>query len=190
MKKYVALAALMACVPGTAFAQDKPEPKLDGVRAEARIGYETPTISDSGSIYKIGSAVSYGGEIGFDLKAGKRVTVGPYAVYEFSSVSLCDSTGCIKENGNLGVGGRLGFIAGSSTVIYVKAGYGRISFSGTGAAAGLDAHKGGIQGAVGIDVNVSKNVYLMGELNYADYGQLFGTNLQRRHVAGGVGFRF
>jgi len=190
MKKYVALAALMACVPGVAFAQDKPEAKLDGVRVEARIGYETPTISDSGTIYKIGSAVSYGGEIGFDLKAGKNVVVGPYAVYEFSSVSLCDSTGCIKENGNLGAGARLGFIAGDSTVIYVKAGYGRIGFNGTGAAAGLDAHKDGIQGAIGVDVNVSKNVYLMGELNYADYGKLFGTNLQRRHVAGGVGFRF
>jgi outer membrane immunogenic protein len=188
MKKYVALAALMACVPGTAFAQDKPEPKLDGVRVEARVGYETPTVSGGGSIYKIGSAVSYGGELGFDLKAGK-VTVGPYAVYEFSSVSLCDSTGCIKEDGNLGAGGRLGFIAGDRTVIYAKAGYGRISFSGTGAVTG-NAHKDGIQGAIGVDFNVNKNLYLMIEGNYADYGKLFGTNLQRRQLAGGLGFRF
>jgi outer membrane immunogenic protein len=190
MKKYIALAALMACVPGAALAQDKPASKLDGVRIEARIGYETPTVSDSGTIYKIGSAVSYGGEIGFDLKAGKNVTVGPYAVYEFSSVSLCDSTGCLKEDGNLGAGGRIGFIAGNSTVIYAKVGYGRISFHGTGVLNGFDAHKDGIQGAIGVDVNVAKNVYVMVEGNYADYGKLFGTNLQRRHLAGGVGFRF
>jgi outer membrane immunogenic protein len=190
MKKYVALAALLACVPGAALAQDKAEPKLNGVRIEARVGYETPTVSDSGTIYKIGSAVSYGGEIGFDLKAGKNVTVGPYAVYEFSSVSLCDSTGCLKEDGNLGAGGRIGFVVGNSTVLYAKVGYGRISFHGTGVLSGFDAHKDGIQGAIGADFNVGKNVYLMVEGNYADYGQYFGTNLQRRHVAGGVGFRF
>jgi len=190
MKKYVALAALMACVPGAALAQDKPASKLDGVRIEARIGYETPTVSDSGTIYKIGSAVSYGGEIGFDLKAGKNIVVGPYAVYEFSSVSLCDSTGCLKEDGNLGAGGRIGFIAGNRTVIYAKVGYGRISFHGTGVLSGFDAHKDGVQGALGVDFNVNKNIYLMVEANYADYGKLFGTNLQRRHVAGGVGFRF
>lgn len=189
MKKYVALAALMACVPGFASAQDKPEPKLDGVRVEARIGYETPTVSGSGSIYKIGSAVSYGAELGFDLKAGKNVTVGPYAAYEFSSVSLCAGGGCLKEDGNLGAGGRVGIIAGGSTVIYLKAGYSRIAFHGTGTVTG-DAHKDGIQGAIGADFNVAKNVYLMIEGSYADYGKLFGTNLQRRHVATGVGFRF
>ena len=188
MKKYVALAALAACVPGVAYAQDTTA-KVDGVRVEARIGYETPTVSDSGSIYKIGSAVSYGGEIGFDLKAG-HVVVGPYAVYEFSSVSLCDSGSCLKENGNLGVGGRLGFIAGDKVVVYLKAGYARISFNASSGGASADASKDGIQGAVGVDVNLNKNVYLMAELNYADYGKFFGTNLQRRHVAGGVGFRF
>jgi len=189
MKKYVALAALMACVPGVAFAQDKPEAKLDGVRLEARIGYETPTVSGGGQVYKIGSAVSYGGEIGFDLKAGKNVTVGPYVAYEFSSVSLCDSGGCLKEDGNLGAGGRIGFVAGRGTVVYLKAGYARISFKGTGNITGNES-KSGIQGAIGVDVNVSKNVYLMGELDYADFGTLFGTNLQRRHIAGGVGVRF
>jgi hypothetical protein len=30
----------------------------------------------------------------------------------------------------------------------------------------------------------------MGEVNYADYGSFYGINLQRRHVAAGVGVRF
>ena len=190
MKKYVALAALMACVPGVAFAQEKTDSaKLSGVRIEARLGYETPTVSDSGSIYKIGSAVSYGGEVGFDIRA-KNVTFGPYAVYEASSVSLCDGADCLKENGNLGVGGRIGFVVSPKVVLYAKAGYAHISFKTTGSIAGIDAKKDGVQGAIGVDVNVTKNVYLMGEINYADYGKLFGINLQRRHVAGGVGVRF
>src|SRR3954454_3069596 len=107
MKKYYALAAVLAFVPGVAMAQDN-DAQLTGVRAEARIGYETPPVSDNTGIYKIGSAVSYGGEIGFDLKVGSKVQVGPYAVYEFSSVKLCNGGACIKEDGNLGVGGRIG----------------------------------------------------------------------------------
>ncbi len=190
MKKYVALAALLACVPGAAFAQDKDtNMKLDGVRFEARVGYETPTVSEDGDIYKIGSAVSYGGEAGFDIRS-KNVTFGAYVNYEGSSVSLCDAGDCLKENGNLAAGGRIGFIAGRSTVIYVKAGYAHISFKGTGAFAGLDAKKDGVQGALGADFNLNKNVYVMIEGSYADYGKLFGINLQRRHVAAGVGVRF
>lgn len=193
MKKFVALAALFACVPATAYAQDggsQNDPKTDGVRLEARIGYETPTVSGGGQIYKIGSAVSYGGEIGFDLKTGKNVTIGAYGVYEFSSVSLCDTGGCLKEDGNLGAGARLGFVASPKVVLYLKAGYGRISFKGTGTAAGFKQSKDGIQGAIGINVNLNRNVYAMAEMNYADYGQAFGTNLQRRHVSAGLGFRF
>lgn len=122
MKKFYALAAVLAFVPGAAMAQDNDsDAKLTGVRAEARIGYETPTVSDSTGIYKIGSAVSYGGEIGFDLKVGSKVQVGPYAAYEFSSVKLCDTGACIKEDGNLAVGGRIGVAVSPKAVIYGKA---------------------------------------------------------------------
>lgn len=190
MKKFIALAALAACVPGVAYGQDKPvDAKLSGVRLEARIGYETPTVSDDSGIYKIGSAVSYGGEVGFDVRA-KNVTIGAYAVYEGSSVSLCDGGDCLKENGNLGVGGRLGFVVAPKVVLYAKAGYARISFNASSGGASADAHKDGVQGALGIDVNLTRNVYVMGEFNYADYGKLYGINLQRRHVAAGVGVRF
>jgi len=190
MKKYVALAALMACVPGVAFAQDKTDDaKLSGVRLEARLGYETPTISDDNDIYKIGSAVSYGGEAGFDFRV-KKVTIGAYAVYEGSSVSLCDGGDCLKENGNFGAGGRLGFIVAPKVVLYAKAGYARISFKATSGGVSADANKDGVQGALGVDVNVSKNVYLMAEMSYADYGSFYGINLQRRHVATGIGVRF
>jgi outer membrane immunogenic protein len=189
MKKYFALAAALAFVPGAAMAQDS-DAKLDGVRAEARIGYETPTVSDSGSIYKIGSAVSYGGEIGFDAKLGKSVQAGPYAVYEFSSVSLCSGGACLNEQGNLGAGLRLGFVASSKVVVYAKAGYARISFKASAGGLSATDSKDGVQGALGVDVNLSKHVYLMAELNYADYGKFAGVNLARRHVAAGVGFRF
>ena len=192
MKSWYLLAAAAACFPGVAAAQDSDTraSQFDGVRAEARIGYETPTISDSGNVYKIGSAVSGGGEIGFDLKAGKSVVVGPYAVYEFSSVKLCDGPDCLKENGNLGVGGRIGVAVSDKALIYAKAGYARIAFSANTAFGTGSTTKDGVQGAIGVDYTFGKNVYGLLEFNYADYGKFFGVNLQRRHVAAGVGVRF
>lgn len=192
MKFVYALAAAAACLPGVAAAQDSDTraSQFDGIRAEARLGYETPTVSDSGNVYKIGSAVSGGGEIGFDLKAGKSVVVGPYAVYEFSSVKLCDGPDCIKEDGNLGVGGRLGVAVSDKVLLYAKAGYARIGFSANTAFGTGSTTKDGVQGAIGANLNFGKNFYGLVEFNYADYGSFFGVNLQRRHVAGGVGLRF
>lgn len=193
MKNYLVLgAALLACAPGIAAAQDAEpaEQGFDGVRIEARLGYETPTVSGDGDIYKLGSAVSYGGEIGFDLKVGNKVVVGPYATYEFSSVKLCDGLDCLKEDGNLGVGGRIGVAVSPTVLIYAKAGYTNITFSVDSSFGTGSDSKSGIQGAIGVDVNFSKHLYGFVEGNYGDYGKYFGFNLQRRHVAAGVGLRF
>lgn len=192
MRKYLAAAAALACVPGVAAAQGAASPaaQFDGVRLEARLGYETPTVSDNNNVYKIGSAVSYGGEAGFDLRVGNNVVVGPYATYEFSSVDVCDGADCLSEDGNLGVGARLGFVAGR-TLIYGKLGYARIRFTAStgGVNAGSDS-QGGVQGAIGVNLNFGRNLYGMAEINYADYGEFAGINLQRRHVAMGLGIRF
>ncbi|MES2054576.1 MAG: outer membrane beta-barrel protein [Pseudomonadota bacterium] len=194
MKKYLVLAAMLAALPGVAYAQDSDSTtaaqSFDGVRAEARLGYETPTVSGNGEVYKIGSAVSYGGELGFDIAAGKSVVVGPYAVYEFSSVKLCDGPACLSEKGNLGVGGRVGVVVSPNVLIYGKAGYARISFKASSGSFVDSDSKGGVQGALGVNVNFGKHAYGALEFNYGDYGKYGAVNLQRRHVAVGVGFRF
>lgn len=192
MKKYLALgAALLACAPAMAAAQEAEpvEQNFNGVRVEARLGYETPTISDDGDVYKIGSAASYGGEIGFDIEAGK-VVVGPYATYEFSSVKLCDGPDCIQEDGNLGAGVRLGFVAAPTVLVYGKLGYARITFSANTAFGSGSGSKDGVQGAIGVNVNFGKHAYGLIEANYGDYGDFYGFGLQRRQVVGGIGVRF
>jgi len=193
MKKYLAAVAAFVCVPGVAAAQDaapaSPAASFAGVRFEARLGYETPTVSDDGDVYKIGSAVSYGGEAGFDLRVGNNVVVGPYATYEFSSVDLCDGADCLSEDGNLGAGVRVGVVAGR-TLIYGKVGYARIRFTASSGGLTDSESDGGIQGAIGINVNFGRNFYGLAEINYADYGRFEGINLQRRHVAAGLGVRF
>ncbi|TMJ13029.1 MAG: porin family protein [Alphaproteobacteria bacterium] len=185
MKKYLMIGAALAALSGAAQAQD-----FDGGRVEARLGWETPTVSGDGDVYKLGSAVSYGGEVGYDLKAGTSVVVGPYATYEFSSVDLCDGTDCLSVDGNLGVGGRIGFIAGSNALIYGKVGYARITISADDGVSQGSTSKSGIQGALGLEMNFGKSLYGKIEGNYGDYGKLFGINLQRRQLAVGLGVRF
>jgi outer membrane immunogenic protein len=181
-------------VPGVAAAQDAapaaPAQNFAGVRFEARLGYETPTVSDDNDVYKIGSAVSYGAEAGFDVRVSNSVVLGGYATYEFSSVDLCDAGDCLSEDGNLGAGVRLGFTAGSRTLIYGKLGYARIRFTATSGGISDSESDGGIQGAIGVNVNLGRNFYGLAEINYADYGRFAGINLQRRHVAAGLGVRF
>lgn len=184
MKKYLVAAAALICVPGVAFAQD-----FAGPRAEARIGWETPTVSEDGDVFKIESDVSYGGEVGFDLAVGKKVVVGPYATYEFSNVNLCDGADCLREDGNLGVGGRLGVAVGKTALIYGKLGYARIKFSATAGGVTGSESDSGVQGALGLNLNFGKNAYGMLEVNYGDYGKFEGINLQRRHVVAGIGLR-
>ena len=190
MKKCLAAVAALCFVPGVAAAQDGPRAgNFDGPRAEARIGWETPTVSEDGDVFKIESDVSFGGEVGFDLRAGNNVVVGPFATYEFSNVNLCDGGDCLSENGNLAVGLRVGLAVSPQTLIYGKLGYSRISFDATSGGVTESFNDEGIGGAIGLNHNFSNNVYGLVEINYADYGKLFGINLQRRHVAAGIGFR-
>ena len=191
MKYYLAAFAAIACVPGVAAAQGTDTiPHFNGVRAEARIGWETPTVSESGNVYKIDSAVSYGGEVGFDVRLGQKFVAGPYAVYEFSSVKVCDGADCLREDGNLGLGGRIGVAVSPRVLIYGKLGYARIRFTASsGGVTGSDSADG-VQGAIGLNLNFGRNFYGLAEINYADYGRFEGINLQRRHVAAGIGVRF
>lgn len=198
MKKLLAaaVAAAFVCLPGVAAAQDYagdagPDNAFAGPRIEARIGWETPTVSDgTGAVYKVGQAVSYGGEAGFDLAAGKKVTIGAYVNYDVSNVDVCDGTDCLGEKGNLSAGARIGFAASPTVLIYIKGGYNSITMKAKSGGFSGEETKGGVGGALGVEFVVRKHVYAFVEGNYADYGDFYGINLQRRHVAAGLGVRF
>lgn len=193
MNKLLAAAAVLSCVPGIAAAQDEaPQNNFAGLRAELRLGYETPTVSGDGEVYKIGSAVSYGGELGYDIAVSEKVTFGPYVNYEFSGVELCDGGDCIKVEGNLSAGGRIGYALSPKAALYGKVGYASLSLKAVSGGVSATDSKGGAYGALGAEFSVSSNVYVNIEAAYADYGDLYdtGVNLQRRHVSAGVGFRF
>lgn len=194
MKKFLVAAAALSCVPGVAFAQDEDQggSKFDGVRIEARLGYETPTVSGDGDVYKIGSAVSYGGELGYDLPVSNTVTVGPFVNYEFSGVELCDGGDCLDVQSNVAGGARVGVALSTEAALYGKLGYASLTIEARSGTATATDSKGGVYGALGVELSVSKNAYINVEAAYADFGDFYNTSffLQRRQASVGFGFRF
>lgn len=189
MKTIIWTAAISCLLPCAASAQD-----FGGLRIEARLGYETPTISDvedgDDDIYKLGSAVSLGGEAGFDLRVGDRVTVGPYVTYEASNVETCDAGSCLGVKDNLGIGGRVGYAVGERGQVYAKLGYARITLTGRLDGATDEESNTGVQGAIGYRMNFGRRLYGAVEANYGDYGDLYDVKLQRRQVVAGLGIQF
>ena len=166
MFKYVMGAAVALTISTPVFAAD-----FTGPRAEARLGWETPTVSGDGDVYKLGSAVSYGGEIGYDLKAGRNLTVGAYGSFEKSSVKECDSGYCLGVDYNWQAGGRVGLGFGRAQG-YVKLGYSSLKLIANVDTLSGSETKGGVGGGSGIDVNAGKHLYWGVEAYFSVFGQI------------------
>lgn len=185
MKLIACMAAVAAIVPAAANAAD-----TSGGRVEARIGWETPTVSDSDDVYKIGSAVSFGVEAGYDAPIGGKWTAGPYAVYEKSTVKTCTDGYCLKVKGNLAGGLRVGYAVGAKSVVYGKIGYASMALKASTPVDSDTDSLGGVQGALGFEGGMGKGAYWGLEGNYGDHGKWNGINVQRRQVAAKIGVRF
>jgi outer membrane immunogenic protein len=178
--------ALAAAHP--ALAESNP---MAGARLELRVGYETPTVSD-GNVYKIGNSASIGGEVGYDLAVSRTVVVGPFANYDYANAKDCSDDGyyCLESHGNFAGGGRVGVAVGRRAQVYGKLGYDSFDLKADVGTATGTKHLSGVMGALGVDVNVSRRLYVGIEGDYADLGHFAGLNFQRRHVALTAGTRF
>lgn len=187
MTKTLLLAAVAVAWPTMSAAQD-----FAGARIEARIGYETPTVTvdDADDVYKIGSAVSFGGEVGYDLAVSNKVTLGAYGTFETSGVSLCEDGTCLNVEHNIGAGGRIGFALSPTAQLYGKLGYANMKISASDSGVSGSDTADGVQGAIGMQFDLKRRFYTGLEINYGDYGKFYGINLQRRQLAGMVGIRF
>lgn len=182
--KYGFLAAAFVAQPALA-----DEYKSSGLRIEARLGWETPTVSDD-DVYKIGQSVSIGGEVGYDLPVSSKVTVGPFANYEFADSKTCENGICLGSDGNIAAGGRIGLNVGTRAQLYAKVAYDSFKLKGSINGASDTKSLDGIQGAIGFDYALSQSTYVGFEADYADLGSFAGLNFQRRHVAVTAGIRF
>ncbi len=189
----VALAIVGACIPAAASAQDAaPATTLGGLRVEARATYETPTVSsivEDDDVYKLGSAFAFGGEIGYDAPLGDW-TVGPYAQYEFSTVENCDGSDCLSVKNYLEAGLSVGYSVAASGLVYGKIGYGEMTLEATDETDTVSDGIGGVAFALGYEQGFGNNFYGRVEGGYADLGQYYGINMQRRHAGVALGMRF
>ena len=193
MKKMLLAVALGAMATTPAFAQESGDTARDGFRIEGRVTYETPTISsveEDDDVFKIGSAFAFGGEAGFDIAVSDSAVVGPYAQYEISTVENCDLDVCVSAEGYFEAGLHVGFATSPEGQIYGKVGYAEQSYEITGFGPDVSDTGSGFAFALGYEHGFGEYFYGRIEGGYADLGDVFGINTQRRHFGVAIGSRF
>lgn len=194
MKRLILAAACAVGFAVPALAQEGESNAKAGLRVEARAVYETPTVSDiddeDDDVYKLGSAVAFGGEVGFDVAVSSSVVVGPHLTFEKSSVKTSDGTDYLKVKDNLAAGLHIGYAVGSKGQIYSKLGYAKLRLEAQVGAFRETASGSGVQGAIGYEHGFGDKFYVRAEAGYGDNGRIGGIKFQRRHVGVGMGVRF
>lgn len=195
MKKLILAATCAVGFASPALAQEGSESNAKaGLRIEARAVYETPTVSDiddsDDDVYKLGSAVAFGGEVGFDIAVSSSVVVGPYVTFEKSSVKATDGADSLKVKDNLAAGLHIGYAVGSKGQIYGKIGYAKLRLEARTGALRATESGSGVQGAIGYEHGFGEKFYGRVEAGYGDNGKIGGINFQRRHIGVALGVRF
>lgn len=205
MRKYLLAALLAGTIVTPAYAQDSGP--FSGFRVEGLVGYDSLSAEDSDDEEDDGETldgVAYGIGAGFDFDLG-GIVAGVEAEYSDStgkkSLTEDGETATLKTGRDLYVGGRLGFRAGPSTLIYGKAGYTNMKLKGSIADAtdSLD-FKGETDGwrlGAGVEQLFGPNAYGKIEYRYSNYGgfdagigEELDIDLNRHQVLAGIGFRF
>lgn len=189
--RLIAASLLLSALATPALAQDTDKP-FEGASVTAITGV------DVGS--QIGDAKAgfmYGGQVGYDLQRGRTV-FGVEGELTDATTKKCYNSpsfgSCGSASRDLYVGGRIGRVVGTSTLIYAKAGYTNARseytyYDATTTPTTLGSGSGksdGIRGGVGVEQKVGKNVALKAEYRYSNYE---GTYSRNQGVVG-LGFRF
>jgi len=211
-----AAAAVVACISTSAFAQDI-VPSFDGPRIELRAGWDHPdvrvTLSDGvDSISRSAgkSGVTYGGEVGYDVRTNGNLVIGAYAGIDGSTTKACgelygEDRLCVRAGRNITAGARIGAVVGQSFLLYGKGGYsnGRVSVDYQDyelILADENEHRNfdGFHVGGGVEAAISGGIYGRLEYIYTKYGRISAdlggatASLKptRHQVAYAMGVRF
>jgi outer membrane immunogenic protein len=198
MRKLVLAALAASAFAAPAVAQDD---SFTGLRAEGVVGYDRVgdgTGQDAGT----SDGVSYGGAIGYDVQAGGAVfgvegeLTGSTTDTRADSLLAAGDRLTVDMGRDLYVGGRIGGVVGSGTLLYAKGGYTnarvdteyRTATTTTRVGENMDGFRVG----AGIEKKLGGNMYVKGEYRYSNYGDLGGYDIDvdRHQVAAGIGIRF
>lgn len=203
MKKLLCALVLGAIATTPAFAQDEGEDtnSRNGVRLEARVMWErlNDPQEEVGINYELGSGLSFGGEVGFDFAVSDKVVVGPYALYEASTVEQCDGDFCVSSGGYWAAGVHVGIITGNKGMVFIKGGYGQQTIDAVGpveitpgTVINIDDSQsgGGYNLAGGYEHSFSRNFYGRVELGISESYGIYDLDFQRANIGVALGARF
>jgi outer membrane immunogenic protein len=153
---------------------------FSGVKGTAIAGYDNIDLDIAGVDNVDGFL--YGAALGYDIQSGNFVYGAELEATE-STGNISDATGRIEAGRDLYAGARIGYVVGSSALLYAKAGYTNARVSSPGV---VSENGDGVRVGAGIEYKLSNNAFLRGEYRYSNYE----AGVSRNQVVGGVGFRF
>jgi outer membrane immunogenic protein len=191
MRKYALAALLGATIATPAFAQEGAP--FTGARVEGLLGYDRTDVEGEDS-----DGILYGVGVGYDFQMGSLVA-GIEGEFSDSTVDECiedlDVIGdelCAKAGRDLYVGGRIGGVVGSNTLLYAKAGYvnGRVGldYDAPGTVDDFDESENldGVRVGAGLEFGLGTGMFAKAEYRYSNYESDFA----KHQGVVGVGLRF
>jgi outer membrane immunogenic protein len=192
MKKFLIAALTAGAFATPALAQDAAP--FTGFRLEGLVGWDNLKGNGGGR-----DGIAYGAAAGYDFQLGSAVA-GVEAEYLDSDTKGCEAgflvagdSICANGKRDLNVGGRLGFAAAPSTLLYAKAGYtnAKVGVNYTDPATPANNFRvsdelDGIRVGAGVEQKLGTNLYAKAEYRYSNYE----SGIERHQVLGGLGFRF
>ena len=118
------------------------------------------------------------------------VVVGPYGQYEKSTVESTEDGFTVRTTDYIEAGLHVGVATGGNGQIYGKVGYAQLGFETEGLGLDTTEEGSGIGFALGYELGLGENLYARIEGGYADVGEVYGLNWQRRHFGVALGGRF
>lgn len=214
-----AVGALAAASAPAAHAQEAHS--FSGPRVEAIVGYDHlrsgSTVDNDATrdLKQSIDGITYGAGIGYDVAAGDRLRIGAEAELSDSTAKWDNNNG-VPNTFNLGrvtadrdiyVGGRVGYVTGPRTMVYVKGGYtaARFGLQGTNGTVSRDQRldTDGYRVGAGVEYALSSNAYAKVEYRYSNYSKgefdfngttpdssRFNIDTDRHQVVVGAGLRF
>ncbi|MEH3101718.1 outer membrane protein [Sphingomonas adhaesiva] len=175
-------------------AQDRAT--FTGPRAEVTVGYDSTRLSDqpAGAPRSVSQA-RLGAAVGYDVALGSHWTLGAEAGIGGTlgggrDVSQGATRFNVDQGRDLDASLRLGYKAGSATLLYAKAGWANSRYSAravTGTTR-IDqaSDENGFRVGAGVEQMLGERVYAKAEYRYTTYGE----GVHRHQALAGLGMRF
>lgn len=216
----ITAAAITVALAVPAAAQSIVETPL-GPRIELRAGWDrvdaVTEVHDGASREEVtngDSGITYGGEVGYDMVLSGASVIGVYAGLSKSTFETCDDLSfgatviardCLSTGREIAVGGRVGFVTGPNSLVYLKGGYSNGEFRRDVRDLTTPADDfrektrlDGFHLGAGGEFGLTSRAYGKLEYLYTNYAADKGTvgdlrietGVERHHVVAGLGYRF